>query len=62
MWMNDPDGTAHSNGIGSDLTRKSLTLVDSCIGRIEDTLRAKGLLESHEHHRHVRPRILDPYR
>jgi len=45
MWLNDPDGTAHSNGIGSDLTRKSLTLVDSCIGRIEDTLRAKGLLE-----------------
>ena len=45
MWLNDPDGTAHSNGIGSDLTLKSLTLVDAGIGRIEDTLRAKGLLD-----------------
>jgi arylsulfatase A-like enzyme len=45
MWLNDPDGTAHANGIGSDLTRQSLTLVDRGIGRIEDTLRAKGLLD-----------------
>ena len=45
MWINDPDGTAHSNGIGSDLTRQSLILVDRGIGRIEDALRAKGLLD-----------------
>ena len=44
MWLNDPDGTAHANGIGSPLTRQSLTLVDAGIGRIEDTLRAEGRL------------------
>ena len=46
QWLNDPDGTAHANGIGAPLTRKSLTLVDGGIGRIEDGLRARGLLES----------------
>ena len=45
MWINDPDGTAHSNGIGAELTRRSLMLVDRCLGRVEDTLRAKGLLD-----------------
>jgi arylsulfatase A-like enzyme len=45
MWLNDPDGTAHANGIGAELTAKSLSLVDACIGRVEDTLRAKGLLD-----------------
>jgi arylsulfatase A-like enzyme len=45
MWINDPDGTAHAHGIGSDLTRQSLILVDRCIGRVEDALRAKGLLD-----------------
>jgi arylsulfatase A-like enzyme len=45
MWINDPDGTAHAQGIGSDLTRQSLILVDRCIGRVEDALRAKGLLD-----------------
>jgi arylsulfatase A-like enzyme len=45
MWLNDPDGTAHANGIGSSLTRTSLSLVDAGIGRIEDTLRARGQLD-----------------
>jgi arylsulfatase A-like enzyme len=45
MWLSDPDGTAHAKGIGSSLTRRSLALVDAGIGRIEDTLRAKGLLD-----------------
>ena len=45
MWLNDPDGTAHANGIGAELTLKSLSLVDAGIGRIEDALRAKGLLD-----------------
>ena len=45
MWLNDPDGTAHAHGIGSVLTRQSLTLVDGGIGRIEDALQAKGLLD-----------------
>ena len=45
MWINDPDETAHANGIGSSLTRRSLSLVDGGIGRIEDALRARGLLD-----------------
>jgi arylsulfatase A-like enzyme len=45
MWLNDPDGTAHANGIGAALTRRSLSLVDAGIGRIEDTLRAQGRLD-----------------
>jgi Uncharacterized proteins of the AP superfamily len=45
MWLNDPDGTAHANGIGAELTLKSLSLVDAGIGRIEDALQAKGLLD-----------------
>ena len=45
MWLNDPDGTAHANGIGASLTRRSLTLIDGGIGRIEDTLRAQGRLD-----------------
>src|SRR4051812_25970071 len=46
LWLNDPDGTAHANGIGAPLTRKSLSLVDGGIGRLEDGLRMRGLLES----------------
>jgi arylsulfatase A-like enzyme len=45
MWLNDPDGTAHANGIGAELTLKSLSLVDAGIGRIEDALQARGLLD-----------------
>jgi arylsulfatase A-like enzyme len=45
MWISDPDTTAHTNGIGTALTREALTLVDREIGRIEDMLKAKGLLE-----------------
>jgi predicted AlkP superfamily pyrophosphatase or phosphodiesterase len=46
LWINDPDGTAHANGVGAPLTKTSLTLVDGGIGRIEDGLRARGLLDS----------------
>jgi len=46
LWLNDPDGTAHAYGIGAPLTQKSLTLVDGGIGRLEDGLRARGLLDS----------------
>jgi arylsulfatase A-like enzyme len=45
MWLNDPDGTAHENGVGAPLTLTSLRLVDHAIGRIEDTLKDKGLLD-----------------
>jgi len=44
MWISDPDTTAHTRGIGAPATRESLTLADGEIGRIEDTLQAKGLL------------------
>ena len=62
MWLNDPDGTAHASGIGTELTRKSLALVDAGIGRIEDTLSMKGLLDQYQHHRHIRSRLLDAHR
>src|SRR5712692_9158271 len=45
MWLNDPDGTAHVNGIGAGPTLKSLALVDAGIGRVEDELQARGLLD-----------------
>ena len=45
MWLNDPDGTAHAKGMGHEMSRRSLTLVDAGIGHIEDTLRARGLLD-----------------
>ena len=45
MWLNDPDGTAHAKGMGVPVTLESLALVDAGIGRIEDTLRARGLLD-----------------
>jgi arylsulfatase A-like enzyme len=44
MWISDPDTTAHTRGIGAPATREALTLVDAEIGRIEDTLQARGLL------------------
>lgn len=45
MWISDPDHTAHNKGIGSENTNEALRLVDGEIGRIEDALRAKGLLD-----------------
>jgi arylsulfatase A-like enzyme len=45
MWISDPDTTAHDKGIGSETTNESLRLVDAQIGRIEDTLRARGLAD-----------------
>jgi hypothetical protein len=45
LWFGDPDATGHAHGIGSEITRTALMLVDAEIGRIEDTLRSKGLLD-----------------
>ena len=45
MWLSDPDTTAHAKGIGTPTTVEALTLVDAEIGRIEDALQARGLLD-----------------
>jgi len=45
IWLNDPDATAHAHGMSADTTRESLTIVDTEIGRIEDSLRASGRLD-----------------
>src|SRR3954465_7362161 len=44
IWFGDPDATAHLNGVGAPLTVIALKAVDAEIGRIEDTLQARGLL------------------
>ncbi len=45
MWFGDPDSTAHAKGVGTPETRQALGYVDAEIGRIEDTLRQRGLLD-----------------
>ena len=45
MWLSDPDSTAHVNGIGGPLFRQALADVDAEIGRAEDALAARGLLD-----------------
>ena len=45
LWISDPDTTAHAKGTGTPVTREALTLVDTEIGHLEDTLRARGLLD-----------------
>lgn len=44
IWFSDPDGAAHSDGIGSPLALKALGIVDSEFGRIIDSLEHSGLL------------------
>jgi len=43
IWLSDPDHTAHGAGIGAPRTLESIRLVDAEIGRIIETLVAKGL-------------------
>lgn len=45
LWLSDPDTTAHARGVGAAATREAVAVVDAEIGRIEDTLRARGLLD-----------------
>ena len=45
MWLSDPDTTAHAKGMGTPTTVDALKLVDAEIGRVEDALRARGLLD-----------------
>lgn len=44
IWFSDPDGAAHSDGIGSPLALKALGIVDHEFGRIIDSLRSSGQL------------------
>jgi predicted AlkP superfamily pyrophosphatase or phosphodiesterase len=46
IWFGDPDATAHQKGIGSETTIQALKYVDAEIGRVEDALRARGLLST----------------
>jgi len=45
MWLSDPDTTAHAKGVATPTTVEALRLVDGEIGRIEDALQARGLLD-----------------
>ena len=62
MWLNDPDGTAHVNGIGAP---PDAALVDArrCRHRTDRRHAARaGAPRSDQHHRHIRPRVLDSHR
>ena len=43
IWFSDPDGTAHSEGIGSTKAMQSIKIVDAEFGRILETLATKNL-------------------
>lgn len=43
IWYSDPDGTAHSDGIGSATAMESIKIVDHEFGRIIDSLEKRGL-------------------
>lgn len=43
IWFSDPDGTAHSEGIGSAKAMQSIKIVDAEFGRILETLATKNL-------------------
>lgn len=43
IWYSDPDGTAHSDGIGSATANASIRSVDEQFGRIIKALEEKGL-------------------
>jgi predicted AlkP superfamily pyrophosphatase or phosphodiesterase len=48
MWLSDLDTAAHDNGIGASATVATLKRVDENIGRIQDGLRAAGLLDDYD--------------
>jgi arylsulfatase A-like enzyme len=45
MWLSDPDSTAHQKGIGGREFREALAAVDAEIGRVEEALRTRALLD-----------------
>ena len=44
IWYSDPDGTAHSDGIGAASSMESIKIVDEQFGRIIDSLDKRGLM------------------
>lgn len=46
IWFSDPDGTAHSDGIGSATAMASIKYVDEQFGRIVEEIEKKGLTNS----------------
>jgi predicted AlkP superfamily pyrophosphatase or phosphodiesterase len=48
LWLSGLDSTAHAKGMGDPATVEFLRQVDGQIGRIEDSLRAAGLLDSYD--------------
>lgn len=46
IWFSDPDGTAHSDGIGAQSSMESIKSVDAQFGRIVSYLKSKNLLEN----------------
>ncbi|WP_149244039.1 alkaline phosphatase family protein [Dyadobacter sp. 32] len=45
IWFSDPDGAAHSHGIGSDEAVAAIKYVDGQFGRIMEELKNRGLSE-----------------
>jgi predicted AlkP superfamily pyrophosphatase or phosphodiesterase len=45
IWFSDPDGSAHSDGIGSPAAVQSIKDVDAQFGRIINALKEKGLTD-----------------
>ena len=45
IWLTEPDGTAHREGVGAPETLEVLRQVDAEIGRLLDGLAERGLLE-----------------
>lgn len=43
IWFSDPDGAAHTFGIGSDIAMESIKVVDEQFGRILTAIEQKGL-------------------
>jgi predicted AlkP superfamily pyrophosphatase or phosphodiesterase len=47
IWYSDPDGTAHSKGIGSAPAMEAISIVDKEFGRVLKAIAAKGLTNSY---------------
>lgn len=46
IWFSDPDGTAHSEGIGAPLAMESIRMVDRQFGKIIEALKERNLINS----------------